>query len=177
MKNRLKKIRNYCYRQIIKPLVLVNGPAYTKKYVKFLKKNGMNIIGTPLYLSSSISFDGSDYGLITLEEGCSISKGVTILTHDFSRNTVYKGLNLENESILDTENKKNGLLDLRPVRIGSHSFIGANVFILPGTTIGNNVIIGAGSVVRGVIPDNSIVIGNPAQVIKKTSDWLIKQKF
>lgn len=41
------------------------------------------------------------------------------------------------------------------------------VAILPGVTIGNNVIIGAGSVVNSDIEDNSIAVGNPAKVIKK----------
>ena len=46
--------------------------------------------------------------------------------------------------------------------------------ILPGTKIGNNVIIGAGSVVRGSIPDNSIVAGNPAVVIGDIIEYASK---
>jgi acetyltransferase-like isoleucine patch superfamily enzyme len=55
------------------------------------------------------------------------------------------------------------------IQIGDNTFIGMNAIILPNTTIGNNCVIGAGSVVRGRIPDNSIVMGNPAQVVMKTS--------
>lgn len=51
------------------------------------------------------------------------------------------------------------------IHIGDNVFIGANSFILPGTEIGNNCIIGAGSVVRGKIPDGSVVIGNPATIV------------
>ena len=40
---------------------------------------------------------------------------------------------------------------------------------MPGTEIGNNCVIGAGSVVRGKIPDESVVMGNPAKIIMKTS--------
>ena len=46
-----------------------------------------------------------------------------------------------------------------------------NCLILPKTKIGNNCVVGAGSVVRGTIPDNSVVIGNPAKVIMKTEDY------
>ena len=55
------------------------------------------------------------------------------------------------------------------IKVGNNVFIGMNSIILPGTTIGNNCVIGAGSVVRGRIPDNSVVMGNPAKVIMKTS--------
>lgn len=50
------------------------------------------------------------------------------------------------------------------VKIGKMSFIGANSFIKQGLRIGNNVIVGAGSVVVADVPDNSIVYGNPAKI-------------
>jgi acetyltransferase-like isoleucine patch superfamily enzyme len=48
-------------------------------------------------------------------------------------------------------------------------YIGLDCTILPNTVIGSNCIIGTGSVVRGVIPDGSVVMGNPARVVMKTS--------
>lgn len=54
--------------------------------------------------------------------------------------------------------------------IGDNVLCGANVVIIGGITIGDNCIIGAGSVVVKSIPDNSVVVGNPAHVIKKISD-------
>lgn len=53
-----------------------------------------------------------------------------------------------------------------PVRIGDDVFIGHGAIILPGVTIGSKVIVGAGSVVARDIPDNSVVAGNPARVIR-----------
>ncbi len=55
------------------------------------------------------------------------------------------------------------------IKIGNNVFIGINCIILSNTTIGDNCIVGAGSVVRGHFPENSIICGNPAQAISKTS--------
>ena len=64
---------------------------------------------------------------------------------------------------------------IKPIKVGKDSFVGARATLLPGTEIGENCIIGAGSVVKGKIPDNSIVIGNPARVIGNTKDWARKK--
>jgi acetyltransferase-like isoleucine patch superfamily enzyme len=54
----------------------------------------------------------------------------------------------------------------RPVRIGSGSWIGHGSVILPGADVGEHVVIGANSVVTGVIPDYTVAVGAPARVIK-----------
>ena len=55
----------------------------------------------------------------------------------------------------------------RPILIGEGCFIGANSIILKGTSLGKNVVVGAGSVVCGTFPDNVIIAGNPARIIKE----------
>lgn len=54
-----------------------------------------------------------------------------------------------------------------PVTIGDNVWIGGNVTILPGVSIGNNVTIGAGSVVTKDIPDNVVAVGNPCRAVKR----------
>lgn len=54
-----------------------------------------------------------------------------------------------------------------PVRIGNDVWIGGNVTILPGVTIGNNVVVAAGAVVNKDVPDNSLVGGVPAKLIRE----------
>ena len=54
--------------------------------------------------------------------------------------------------------------------IGDNVYIAANATVIGGVNIGNNVIIGAGSVVVNDIPDNSVAVGNPARVIRPINE-------
>lgn len=65
------------------------------------------------------------------------------------------------------------VLTCKPVHIKKNVWIGVNTTILPGVTIGKNSIVGACSVVTKDVPDNTIVVGNPARVIK----YLDEEKF
>lgn len=62
----------------------------------------------------------------------------------------------------------------KPIHIGSNSFVGLGVIILPGTVIGDNVIVGAGAVVKGNLESNNIYIGNPARSIGTIEDYADK---
>ncbi|MCV3763493.1 sugar O-acetyltransferase [Companilactobacillus farciminis] len=71
-------------------------------------------------------------------------------------------------SINHDQNEKNRRnLIPKSVHLKKNSWIGAGAIVLPGITIGKNSIVGAGSVVTKDVPDNTVVVGNPAKVIKK----------
>ena len=71
---------------------------------------------------------------------------------------------------IDSEQRSRGLEIALPITVGDNVWIGTNVSVLPGVTIGNNTIIGAGSVVNKNIPEGVIAAGNPCKVIRKITE-------
>lgn len=67
---------------------------------------------------------------------------------------------------IDVPMMDQGSIEPKPVRIGNDVWIGRRVMIMPGVTIGNGCVIGAGAVVTKGIPDYSVAVGVPAKVIK-----------
>lgn len=63
--------------------------------------------------------------------------------------------------------EKRGNLIPSPIKIGERVWIGANATVLPGVTIGDNAVIGAGSIVTRDVPENTVVTGNPARIKKR----------
>lgn len=60
---------------------------------------------------------------------------------------------------------------INSVTIGDNVFIGVDAIVLPGKHIGNNVVVGAGTVVSKDIPDNSVVVGNPMRIVGTYEDF------
>lgn len=68
---------------------------------------------------------------------------------------------------LEPELRKAGLEYAKPIRIGNRVWIGGNTVVLPGVTIGDDSVIGAGSVVTKDIPAGVVAVGNPCKVVRK----------
>ena len=64
-----------------------------------------------------------------------------------------------------------------PVHIGKNCWLGAGVIVLPGVTIGDNTVIGAGSVVTKDIPSNVVAVGNPCRVLREINEHDKKYYF
>lgn len=79
---------------------------------------------------------------------------------------------------VNAEERLNGLFDDKPITIGDCVWLGANVTVCPGVTIGDNSVIGAGSVVTKDVPPNVVAAGNPCRVIRPVTedDRLDKKK-
>ncbi|MBQ3193131.1 MAG: sugar O-acetyltransferase [Oscillospiraceae bacterium] len=68
---------------------------------------------------------------------------------------------------IDPELRGRGLQYNLPVRIGRNCWLGASVIVMPGVTIGDNTVIGAGSIVTRDIPSGVVAVGNPCRVLRK----------
>lgn len=116
-----------------------------------MKLNPKIIIGDDVYINAYALITAA--GAITIEDHVIFGSHVTILDENH-------GLNPMVPSYMDTK------LEVSPVTIKEGAWIGNNVIILPGVTIGKKAVIGAGSVVTKDIPDYTIAVGNPAKPIK-----------
>jgi acetyltransferase-like isoleucine patch superfamily enzyme len=150
-------------RWLITRIWYVDHRWYMKVYLMFLRRLGYNLTGTPRYISGRTRIDGTDPSLITIGDDVVISSDVRILTHDFSVARIDKALGVHPGGVINPNEERS---KVARISIGDNSFIGAFAMLMPGTVIGRDCVIGAGSVVRGNIPDGSIVIGNPGQVIR-----------
>ena len=71
---------------------------------------------------------------------------------------------------LDHSKRNKGIEWAKPITVGNNVWLGGDVTVLPGVTIGDNSVIGAGSVVTKDIPANCVAVGNPCRVLRKITD-------
>lgn len=172
LKNRIK------YRKIIRFRGFTVLHAFTGSSIDFDKEGGIIVNSHPLSnlvgLTQRAIFVARYGGQIHIGHHCGIS-GSTIYSMDRIEigNHVLIGGNCK---IIDNDfhpieaskriNQKPEDIKRAPIVIGDGCFIGANSIILKGTTLGKNCVVGAGSVVHGTFPDNVIIAGNPARIVK-----------
>jgi acetyltransferase-like isoleucine patch superfamily enzyme len=166
MKKRLiNKSLFHLQKSLINLVSYLDSRRYMKYYNSLLKRHGFKLQGTPRFIAKSARFD--DFTRITLGDRIVISMNVHFLTHDYSYTTAL---------ISTGEMPPTDIGIQRDIVVGDNVFIGMNTIILPGTRIGNNVIVGAGSVVRGNVTDYSVIAGNPAKVIADIREFASKAK-
>ena len=122
-----------------------------EKKINYLRKRGIKI-GQNCEIHT-IYFSTEPY-LIEIGNSVRIATGTHFITHDGS-------------IMCFRDELKGGLFG--KIKIGNNVFIGINCIILLNTSIGDNCIVGAGSVVRGQFPENSVIVGNPAKVVSNTT--------
>ncbi|MBR2044934.1 MAG: acyltransferase [Agathobacter sp.] len=178
--NKFKKLLNILFWILDK----VDKKRYISLYPKYLKWLGINIdtkdvVGT--WISPTVFWDSSGYSLISIGKSVTISFDVSILVHDFSivhaARAVGKEVIVRNSDASKKGELKDRSIIKKKVCIGNNVFIGAKTLVLPGSTIGDNCIIGGGSVVTGVLEENSIYAGNPCKKIGNVEDFANKYHF
>lgn len=160
MKSRLKRIIT-----ILKhPSSIIYPNTYSQPvFQNYLKSRGMKIGKNTRFISpSQSSIDPGRLDYITIGDNCCLSV-VSMLAHDYSWYTMLESCG----DILPDGGGK--------IEIGNNCFIGYQALILKGTTIGDNVIIGARSVVKGKIPANTVWAGVPAKQICTLEEFYNKK--
>lgn len=112
----------------------------------------------------NFNFTCQDDTYVTIGENCDFGPNVTIVT------PLHPMLSHERRALACPDGVRRKLCYAKPVTIGNGCWICANVTILPGVTIGDNCVIGAGSVVTKSIPANSFAAGNPCRVIREITE-------
>ena len=149
IKKKLLRIKRSLTFRGICHILAMNMP-HDRLSILFYRLRGAKI-GHNVGLGAHVFMEESRPELITIEDNVHIGPNVMILTHDSSRHCI----NPE-------EPVKFGR-----VRIKRNSYIGAGAIILPGVTIGEYAIVGAGAVVTKDVPPRSVAVGVPARVIKR----------
>lgn len=122
---------------------------------KYAKHIGVNI-GTDNFVADKGCWSSEPY-LITIGNHCAITKDVRLFTHGGARvaRNLYPNFDVFGKIV-----------------IGDWVYIGSGSLIMPGVTIGNNVLVAAGSVVTRSVPSGMIVAGNPARIIGSVDDYI-----
>lgn len=120
----------------------------------------------------NFNFTVQDDAKVTIGDHCNFGPNTTIVT------PLHPMLGEERRGIRCSDGEEKFLCYAKPVMIGNDCWFGANVVVCPGVTIGDNCVLGAGSVVTKDIPANSFAAGVPARVIREiTSEDAIRNKF
>ena len=130
---------------------LIGKPIHqsTRIFIPFYTNFGQHIrLGKNVFINHACSF--LDLGGITIEDEVQIGPKVNLITENHP---------------LDPGDRKS--LDLGSIRIRRNAWLGAACTILPGVTVGENSVVAAGAVVTKDVPDNTVVAGIPAKVVKR----------
>lgn len=119
-----------------------------------LKRMGAKV-GKGVFIGDRVVFDLSHSDMIILEDGVSIAGGSRFLCHQRDFSNYFEG----------SDYNKLGYV-VKPIILKKGCLIGMNSFVLPGVTVGEGAIIGAGSLVSKNIPSWTIATGRPARVTK-----------
>lgn len=111
---------------------------------------GCNIrIGARTFVNCNLT--ALDVAAITIGEDCQIGPNVQLLTPTHP---------------LEPQPRRDKLEAALPITLGANVWLGGGVIVCPGVTIGDNSVVGAGSVVTKDIPANVVAVGNPARVVR-----------
>ena len=148
----LSRLKKYYYR------------LNSDKFISYLRSQGITIGKGCVFRSPMTThIDLMRPSLIQIGDNVDMNVGFTIMAHDFtSRVFLFKYGEFLNSS--------------GHIKIGNNIYFGMNVTVLKGVTIGDNCIIGAGSIVTKDIPSNSVASGVPAKIVSSLDEYFERRK-
>lgn len=150
-------IKNYLKRFIF------SEKASSEDYIKYLRRRGVAVgEGVVIFRPFNTNIDVQNPHLLSIGDYVMMTGPVTILTHDYSW------------SVLKRKYGEVCGKQLKTV-IGNNVFLGWGATVLPGTIIGDNVIVGAYSVCSGKLKNDSVYAGNPARYIMSLEEFYAKR--
>lgn len=152
-KNLFEIIKNMIFKTIY------NGEKYATRYaIKIAREKGVTVGENCRFYSTKFS---SEPYLIEIGDHVTLAEGVKLITHDGST-WVLRGLSKEYQNC--------NLVG--KITIGNNVFIGIDSILLPGVSLGNNTVVAAGSIVTKSFPDNVVIAGSPAKIIKTLDEYI-----
>lgn len=136
----------------------------SQEYIRFLKRKGVSVgEDVVIFRPFNTVIDVSGPHLLTIGSHVMMTGPITILTHDYSWSVL---------------KRKYGVIcgNQKKTVIGNNVFIGWGGTVLGGSIVGDNVIIGANSVVSGIVESDSVYAGNPAKKIMSLDEFYKKRQ-
>lgn len=151
----LNRKRKFFYMAYQKNFMV--DPALHKRQ-KYWKKCGAHINGT-VSIGYDVYFDASNASFITIDEGATITSRCLILCHKRDLSKYYVGEDINTFPYIHA-----------PIHICKNAHVGMGSIVMPGVTIGEGAIIGAGSIVTKDIPAWTVAVGIPAKVVREIKE-------
>lgn len=116
-------------------------------------------VGKNVYIGSNVFIELENAHLLEIADEVVISSNSSIILHDSSLNNIC-----------------NDQVQYGKVLLNKNCYIGFGCILLPGTSVGKNTIVGAGSIVKGILKQNSVYIGSPAKFYCSIEDLIRKRR-
>lgn len=151
-------------KRIINKLLYLLCTLSNAWYIKYLRKKGI-LIGTGCIFRNrgTIRVDITRPSLISIGNNVDFNKNFQLLTHDYATSVFIRKYG----DFINSSGR---------VVIGNNIVFGTDVIVLKGVEIGDNCIIGAGSIVSNSIPANSVAVGRPAKVVCSIDEFYERRK-
>lgn len=149
--------------------LLFKEKANSESYIKYLRSLGMTIgENCTIFTPRNVLIDTQYPWMVTIGDNVQITQNVSIIDHDYSWSVL--------KHVSSDYGEGNILGASGEITIGNNVFLGVCATILRGAKIGDNVIIGANSLVSGICESNSVYAGNPAKRIMSIEDFYLKRE-